>query len=73
MSKLSISRKSQFVVDQNIAILTLKTGLLTVFFTEKRFSSINIGCINSNISNIIHIRVCSTVELRCLTGKLAIR
>ena len=29
--------------DQNIAILSLKAGLLSVCFTEKRYRSINIG------------------------------
>ena len=45
--------------DQNIAILTLKTGPLTVFFTEKRYRSINIGYLSNNISNTIPLRVCS--------------
>ena len=35
---------------KNIAILTLKTGLLSVFFTEKRYKSINIGYISNDIS-----------------------
>ena len=42
------------MVGSNIAILTLKTGPLTVFFTEKRYKSINIGCISNNTSNTIH-------------------
>ena len=59
--------------DQNIAILTLKTGPLTVFFTEKRYRSINIGYISNNISNNIPLRVCSISELRCLTRMFAVR
>ena len=56
-----------------ITILTLKTGLLTVFFTEKRYRSIKIGCINSNTSIIIPLRVFSISELRCLSRKFATR
>ena len=59
--------------DQNIAILTLKTGLLSVFFTEKRYKSINIGYISNNISNTIPLRVCLISELRCLTRIFAVR
>ena len=59
--------------DQNIAILTLKTGLLSVFFTEKRYRSINIGYISNDISNTIPLRVCLISELRCLTRIFAVR
>ena len=45
--------------DQNIANLTLKTGLLTVFFFEKRYRSINIDCIKSKTRKFIPLRVCS--------------
>ena len=59
--------------DQNITILTLKTGQLTVFFTEKRYRSINIGCIISNTINIIHLRFYSMSELRCSARKFGTR
>ena len=59
--------------DQNIAILTLKTGPLNVFFTEKRYRSIIIGCISNNTSNTIPLRVSSISDLRCLTRKFAVR
>ena len=59
--------------DQNIAILTQKTGLLSVFFTEKRYRSINIGYITNIISNTIPLRVCLLSELRCLTRIFAVR
>ena len=59
--------------DQNIAILTLKTGLLSVFFTEKRYKSINIVFINNKISNTIPLRVCLISELRYLTRIFAVR
>ena len=59
--------------DQNIAILTLKTGLLSVFFTEKRYRSINIGYLSTKISNTIPLRVCLISELRCLTRIFAVR
>ena len=49
--------------DQNIAILTLKTGLFSLFFTEKRYKTINIGYINNNISDTIPLRVSSISEL----------
>ena len=62
--KISISQKSRLVGDQNIAILTLKSGLLSVFFTEKRYKSINIGYISNNISYTIPLRVCLISELR---------
>ena len=43
---------------QNIAILTLKTGLLSVFFTEKRYKSINIGYIsNYTPPGLFNIRI----------------
>ena len=56
-----------------MAILTLKTGLLSVFFTEKRYKSTNIGYISNNISNTIPLRVCLISELRCLTRIFAVR
>ena len=59
--------------DHNITILNLKTGLLTVFSTRKRYRSVNIGCTKSNTSNIIPLRVFSISELRCLTRKFATR
>ena len=59
--------------DQNITILTLKTGLFTMFFTKKRYRSNNRGSINSNTSNFIPLRVCSISELRCLSRKFATR
>ena len=52
--------------DQNIAILTLKTGLLSVLITEKRYRS-------NNISNTIPLQVCSISELKCLTRIFAVR
>ena len=69
---ISISPNLKFVGDQNIAILTLKTGPLTVFFTEKRYRSIETGYIINNNSNTIPLRVCSKSELRCLTRKFAV-
>ena len=42
-----------------MAILTLKTGPLTVIFTEKRYKGINIVYIRNNTSNTIPLRVCS--------------
>ena len=56
-----------------MAILTLKTGLLSVFFSEKRYRSINIGYISNNVSNTIPLQVCLKSELRCLTRKFAVR
>ena len=53
--KISISHTSRFVGDQNITILTLKTGLYTRFFTEKRYRSNNTGSINSYTSNASNI------------------
>ena len=44
-----------------------------MFFTEKRYKSINIGCINKNTSDNIPLRDCSISELRCLTRKFATR
>ena len=55
--------------DQNITILTPKTGLLTVLFTEKRYRSINIGSIKAIANIIFPLRVCSISDLRCLTRK----
>ena len=56
-----------------MAILTLKTGQLTVFFTGKCYSSFKLDCININTSNTIPLRVSSISELRCLTRKFAVR
>ena len=44
-----------------------------MFFTEKRYRSINIGYISNNISNTIPLRVCLISELRCLTRIFAVR
>ena len=70
MKKKSISQKTRFVGVQIITILTLKTGLLTMFFTEKRYRSINTGSTNKNTINITPLRVCSISELRCLCRNL---
>ena len=59
--------------DQNIAILTLKTGLFSLFLTEKRYKTVKIGYIINNISNTIPLRVCLISELRCLTRIFAVR
>ena len=78
LALFSVSKKYRYLKnrdlwgDQNIAILTLKTGLLSVFFTEKRYRSINIGYISNNISNTIPLRVRSISELRCLTRIFAV-
>ena len=50
-----------------------KNRLLTVFFTEKRYRSNNIGYISKIISNTIPLRVCSLSELRCLTRIFAVQ
>ena len=59
--------------DQNIAILTLRTGLFSLFFTEKRFRSINICYISNNTKNTIPLRNFSISELRCSTRMFAVR
>ena len=59
--------------DQSIAILTLKTGLLTLFFNEKRYGNFIIACINSNTSHIIPLWACSIPDFRCLNRKFATR
>ena len=44
-----------------------------MFFTDKWYRSINIGCINSKINNIIPLRIFSIPELSCFTRKFATR
>ena len=58
---------------QNITILTLKTGLFKVCFTENRYKNITTSSINTSTNSTIPLWVRSITELRCLTRKFAIR
>ena len=64
---------SRFVGGSKYRYFDPKNRPFTVFFTEKRYRSFNIGSINNNTSNTMPLRVCSISESRCLTRKFAVR